>query len=295
MNRWVLPVAWIVASVALAQESMRSRLRSIEAPIRLRRRLPRRNGDVDARRFPRIRRRTVRHLQQHLRTGVLGVPDSDGARPLSDSSIAAACSLSGPSTPSVFYPTGYDEAPGCSTSALVDGFEIASCSSATHSFDYRLEFANSYTACGAAPMVADAIFDLTALPGGTSSGAQRCWTLDVDLQGSGQSFVLSADGDGSYTGPSTSEQFGAAWTMIDPTIAIADYTGPIVAGDFTWTGGPGTVSGPLALQAPTGRSGRPPSISTCPGRAWPRATSSASTRNRHPRAATSSEGITTST
>jgi hypothetical protein len=153
-------------------------------------------------------------------------------------------SPTGPSTPSIAYATGYDEAPGCATSYLVDGFEIAYCSSATHPFDYRLEFANSYTSCGAASMVADEVFDLIALPGGTASGAQHCWIVDVDLQGSGRTFVLTADGDGTYAGPSTVEQFGCAWTMVDPTITSADFTGPIIAGDFTWTGA--AFTGPLA-------------------------------------------------
>jgi len=152
-------------------------------------------------------------------------------------------SPSGPSTPSIQYPTGYDEAPGCATSYFIDGFEIAYCSSATHAFGYRLEFAQHYDTCATA-MLADVVLDLAALPGGSAAGAQRCWVVDVDLQGSGQSFVLTADGDGTYTGPSTAEQFGCAWTMTDPTITLSDQTGPIIAGDFTWTGGP--HSGPLA-------------------------------------------------
>lgn len=245
MNRWVLP-AWIVASVALAQESMRSRLRSIEAPIR---------------------HAGVYHVATGRWTRGASLESAVGPSVIYNNSCAIVYwvsqqagtphaerfqhrsrvpSPSGPSTPSVFYATGYDEAPGCASSYVVDGFQIAYCSYAVHSFDYRLEFAASYTSCSTSPMVADEVFDLTGLPGGSLSTGQRCWVVDVDLQGSGQSFVLQADGDGSFTGPSTAEQFGWAWTMTDPTIGASDFTGPIIAGDFTWTGGPGTVSGALS-------------------------------------------------
>jgi hypothetical protein len=247
MRRFLFPSVFALSAalgaVALAQEDLSARLRPITAPIR---------------------HAGVYHVATGTWTRGASLDSAVGPSVIYDNTCAPVYwasqshtgattdrfqhrsrvpSPSGPSTPSIYYATGYDELPGCATSYVVDGFQIAYCSSATHVFDYRIEFANNYTACGAAAMVADEVFDLTALPGGSPAGAQQCWVVDVDLQGSGQTFVLSADGDGTYTGPSTSEQFGCAWTMIDPTIGPADFTGPIIAGDFTWTGGPGT--GPL--------------------------------------------------
>jgi hypothetical protein len=84
-------------------------------------------------------------------------------------------------------------------------------------------------------MVSQHNVTMTGLPGGTSSGAQACWLVDIDLSGnSAGGIVLSADGDGTYIGPSTSEQFG--FSLGETNQALATWTGPIVAGDFTWTG-----------------------------------------------------------
>jgi hypothetical protein len=149
----------------------------------------------------------------------------------------------GPATPSVFYPAGNDEAPGCQTSYTVNGFEVAYCSSSiAGNITYLYEFADSFTLCATGDMVPTAAFTITSLPGGSPSGGQRCWVVDIDINASTPAFVLSADGDGSWTGPSDHEQFGFS---LGPTTAVtaADFTGPIVAGDYTWTGGAAT--GPL--------------------------------------------------
>src|SRR5260370_32920552 len=77
---------------------------------------------------------------------------------------------------------------------------------------------------------------VTGLPGGTPSVTTYCWLVDIDLSGnSGGGIVLSADGDGTYIGPSTGEQFGFSFQQTNQ--AFATNTGPIIAGDFTWTGG----------------------------------------------------------
>jgi hypothetical protein len=158
-------------------------------------------------------------------------------------------SPTGPTTDSVFYGTTvvdhrYDERPGCSTSYLVDGFEVGYCSSHVGTLTWEYQFASSYTACSAAELIPQYTFTLTGLPGGTPSGAQNCWIVDFDLSGEpGGGFVLSADGDGSYDGPSTVDQFG--WSFRSPGAVGIEQTGPMIAGDFTWTGGPGTVSGTL--------------------------------------------------
>jgi hypothetical protein len=152
-----------------------------------------------------------------------------------------------PTVPSAYYPQRNDEAPGCATSYTIDGFEFAYCSSAglgtPNHIDYLFEFADSYTDCADLDMVATASILLTGLPGGTTTGSQNCWIIDVDLAGSGQSFVLQADGDGTYSGPSTNEQFGWSLGPASANVTLATFTGPIIAGDYTWTGG--WVSGVL--------------------------------------------------
>jgi hypothetical protein len=158
-------------------------------------------------------------------------------------------STTGPTTDSIFYGTTdtdhrYDERPGCANVYVVEGFQVGYCSSHAGTVDWVYEFASSYTACGGASLVPQYTFMVTGLPGGTPSGAQRCWTVDIDVSGMpGGGFALSADGDGHYDGPSTADQFGWSFGTVGAT--AADFTGPLIAGDFTWTGGPGTTSGTL--------------------------------------------------
>ena len=160
-------------------------------------------------------------------------------------------STTGPTTPSVFYGSGvpgrrHDERPGCQDSYLVNGFQVAYCSSHVGTWNWRHEFTSSFLPeatqiCGF-DMVPQYTIDLTGLPGGTPAGAQLCWTVDIDLSGlPGGGMLLSADGDGDYDGPSTDDQFG--WSFNQAGATASSFTGPIVAGDFTWTGG--ATTGPL--------------------------------------------------
>ncbi len=155
-------------------------------------------------------------------------------------------STSGPTTDSQFYGTTnsahrYDEHPGCEDAYVIQGFEVSYCSSHVGTVGWEYQFASSYTACGASNMVPQYTFTQT-LPGGTSTGAQACWVVDFDLSGlPGGGMVLSADGDGTYDGPSTMDQFGFGFRLTT-TVSASDFTGPVVAGNYTWTGGP--VKGP---------------------------------------------------
>jgi len=149
------------------------------------------------------------------------------------------------SSPLVAAPPELTSAPGCANSYLVNGFQVAYCSSSTATVDWRYQFANNYTLCGAGDMVPQHTIDVLGLPGGTVTGAQQCWIVDVDISGgTGGGILLSADGDGTYQGTINTDEFGFAFTPISST-AAAQFTGPLIAGDFTWSGGPGTVSGPL--------------------------------------------------
>ncbi len=143
-----------------------------------------------------------------------------------------------PTTDSVYYGTTdsnhrYDERPGCSNQYTINGFEVAYCSSHPGALTWTYQFAHSYTACGAASMIPNYTITVTGMPGGTSAGNQACWLVGIDVSNeAGSNFVLSADGNGTYEGPSTADQFG--WSFnVTPAIA-ADFTGPLIAGDYTW-------------------------------------------------------------
>jgi hypothetical protein len=154
-------------------------------------------------------------------------------------------SPTGPITSSAYYGTPRnDEAPGCKSNYTILGFEVGYCSSSVNSIAFLYEFADSYLYCNDHDMVPTYSVTVTGMPGGSPTGAQRCWTLDIDLSNANPPFVLQADGDGVWTGPSIHEQFGWSFGPLG-NVNLSDFTGPMIAGDFTWTGGPGTFSGVL--------------------------------------------------
>jgi hypothetical protein len=158
-----------------------------------------------------------------------------------------------PTADSVFYPGSnpaheFDERPGCDTQYEIQHFQIVYCSSRPSGLglmSWNYSFADAYNLCGTGDMVADPLCDyaVTGLPGGTSTGAQNCWIVDIDLSLVTPACTLNADQDGTYVGPGTAEQFGYAQTPITPGITAANATGPVIAGNYTWTGG--TLTGVL--------------------------------------------------
>jgi hypothetical protein len=150
-------------------------------------------------------------------------------------------SRTGPTTDSIYYGTSdsnhrYDELPGCGRAYTVNGFQVGYCSSHAGTVDWVYQFASSYAECMALKMTPQYTITVTGLPGGTSSGGQNCWIVDLDVSGMpGGGIVLSADGNGVYDGPSTADQFG--WGFHPMAATFADFTGPMITGNFTWTGG----------------------------------------------------------
>jgi hypothetical protein len=160
-----------------------------------------------------------------------------------------------PTTDSVFYGTTdsnhrWDERPGCSNQYVINGFEVGYCSSHVGSLTWTYQLAHSYTACGASDMIPNFTITVTGLPGGDSVGGQICWIVGIDVSNeTGSNITLSADGNGTYEGPSSSDQFG--WSFGVTPAVTADATGPIIAGNFSWTGG-----GAFGVQTPcTGTDG----------------------------------------
>ena len=144
-----------------------------------------------------------------------------------------------PTTDSIFYGTSdsnhrYDERPGCADQYTINGFEVEYCSSHTGgSLTWTYQFAHSYTACGASDMIPNFTVTVSGMPGGTPNGYQVCWVAGVDVSNeTGSNLVLSADGNGTYEGPSTADQFG--WSFEVNPAPAADFTGPVIAGTYTW-------------------------------------------------------------
>jgi hypothetical protein len=92
----------------------------------------------------------------------------------------------GPTTDSVFYGTSdsnhrYDERPGCADRYTVSGFQVVYCSSHVGPIDWEYQFASSWAECDASDMVPQYTIAATGLPGGTPSGGQSCWVVNIDL------------------------------------------------------------------------------------------------------------------
>jgi len=162
----------------------------------------------------------------------------------------------GPTNANANDPTKNDEAPGCDSSVLVNGFQVVYCSSrlaGLGTYTQVYQFANAYSRPlrATTDMVPGAGMTITAtgLPGGTAAGAQNCWIVTIDLDAGdfgGAPFTLLGDQDGSYDTVGNDlavETFGYSQGPTTPGITTADATGPVIAGNYTWTGGP--VVGPL--------------------------------------------------
>jgi hypothetical protein len=150
-------------------------------------------------------------------------------------------SPSGPTTDSIFYATSnsnhrYDERPGCADRYTITGFEVGYCSTHVGTIDWEYQFASSWAECGTSDMVPQYTITVTGLPGVPSTRVFNCWFVGLDLGGlPNGGMELSADGDGSYQGPSTLDQFGWSFRPSSPTVA-GEVTGPIIAGNYTWVG-----------------------------------------------------------
>ncbi len=137
--------------------------------------------------------------------------------------------------PSPTSPTNISSRPGCATSYSIDGFEISYCTDRVSPAPFHMAFYGSYVACSSVIGVTPtAEFLLSGLPGSHSGSATACWTVTIDLGappgGSGQSFTMSADGDGTYAAPAGSNLFG--WSMRSTAPVSEQFaTGPIFAGE----------------------------------------------------------------
>jgi hypothetical protein len=117
---------------------------------------------------------------------------------------------------------------GCSTSYVVDAFQIGYCTTITFPFACNIGFQDSYVSC-ALPAPAHS-FVLTGLPHGSPQFPPNCWIVTIDLAAISQSFAMLADGVGSFAvgSAATNHLFGWQFTTTVPT--PANSTGPLIAG-----------------------------------------------------------------
>jgi hypothetical protein len=143
--------------------------------------------------------------------------------------------LPSPSAPS---PTG------CATNYRVDGFSFGYCTDQTAATfgTWTHRFYQDHSRCapigGVEPT---ATIALSGLPASPALGVIACWTVTIDLGVSG-SFVLTADGDGSFQGGSFLDRF--AWAT--RSSAPGTRTGPVIAGSpAVCAEGAGTAFSPV--------------------------------------------------
>jgi hypothetical protein len=167
--------------------------------------------------------------------------------------------------PSPTHPANLNEQPGCSTSYVVDGFQVSFCTDqdkgSTGTFTYT--FYESYASCSAP--VGLPTFSVTlpnggpnGLPGnyGFTAGQSLCWFLLLDTAAGAvfpvPTFTMQADSDGTFDG--TQDTFGIALDSSLPVSAGGTPTaGCLIAGNVNrCTGYDGTRWDPVVNYAERG-------------------------------------------
>lgn len=152
--------------------------------------------------------------------------------------------------PSPTSPNNLNSKPGCSSSYVVSGAQVAYCTDQTvaggNFGTYTINVFQADTGCSS--IVGQTPTGTIALtgPGAQVQGTQACWIVTVDS--SATPFTMLADGDGTFnTAPDTFE-----WDMSSTAVA-ATLTGPIIAGDLNvCTGYDGTRWDPVVNYAEDG-------------------------------------------
>jgi hypothetical protein len=131
--------------------------------------------------------------------------------------------------PSPSGPSNLNNRPGCTTSYLIDGIQIAYCTDQTTG-NYNLSFFESYAGCtsavGVTPTATYSLALGTQLPAAAVVGTANCWVVTIDAAGGVANFTMQADGDGTFGGGGI-DTFG--WSM--SSTAAGTSTGPFIAGD----------------------------------------------------------------
>jgi hypothetical protein len=114
---------------------------------------------------------------------------------------------------------------GCATQYKITGFQFGYYTDQP-TVDMRLRFIDRFRIDIQAEYGAVTTLDLPGLPGSSTPGTQVGWIVTVDLRGSGQEFVMMADGNGSFE-DTNSDLFGYAMSV---TNLVGTQTGALFAG-----------------------------------------------------------------
>jgi hypothetical protein len=120
-----------------------------------------------------------------------------------------------------------DENKGCHDSYTIHGFQIGYCTN-TPTMSVNITFQDSYAPC--TPATPAVTYVLTSLPA-SSTGAERCWLVTIDLDAASQTFTMTADATGTFpTGdPVTQHLFGWSFSTLS-SVSSPSRTGPLIAG-----------------------------------------------------------------
>ena len=125
----------------------------------------------------------------------------------------------------------------------VDCYQFAYCSNDTNPVDQISVFFERYAPCSDVKLpgvTAVAGFIATGLPSGSATGGLNCWVISFDLSNTTLTFLLAADGDGTFDDEPNLDSFG--WLPNYPTTTAGLMIGPVVSGNCAGTGG--AVSSP---------------------------------------------------
>ena len=114
---------------------------------------------------------------------------------------------------------------------IVQGFQVAYCDTGTPgSLQFRIDFYELYSAC-TDPRRLTPLFSASAsIPGLSSASTSSCWIVNFDLSGTSLEFRIAGDGDASFDGTSSMDNFGWQLHLNDGHGSTAAY-GPLLCYD----------------------------------------------------------------
>lgn len=124
---------------------------------------------------------------------------------------------------------------------LINGMTFSYCTDQLGQIGITFRLYESYNPCdiiltdpaGSSPFTLSGTAVAAGIPGGFG-GSESCWVITLDLQGAGEFNVLAEGGDQApgFEGQPSSDSFGIEWIFNG---VAGTNTGPMIAGDPTWT------------------------------------------------------------
>lgn len=129
------------------------------------------------------------------------------------------------------FPAANDPVPGNGDSYIVTGFQVAYCAGGgVAPVNGGWDIYNNYTACSDPRLLTPALSTgIGAVPGNPTTASVDCWILTFDFQGTSFEFKVDADGNGTYNGSSSLDNFG--WGFHLDNGLASNLLGPILCYD----------------------------------------------------------------